>query len=182
MNNLLVKDHSELDSVARSVLVALDSNDAALVHRKLDYFWARLAMHVRAEHLHLFPALLRAHEFLPPEKKSRLSLKSVESQITRLKTDHDFFMRELGQAVKQIRDLKKSDQVANPSKLVEVREKLSGVLRRLEAHNELEESEVYRWAETLLDPAERAELENRMEKELENLPPRFERSNGGKSQ
>ncbi len=32
------------------------------IFEKLDIFWARLAMHIRAEHLHLFPVTLKALE------------------------------------------------------------------------------------------------------------------------
>lgn len=37
-----------------------DRGGARGVFERLDYLWARLAVHVRAGHLHLFPALLAA--------------------------------------------------------------------------------------------------------------------------
>ena len=105
MNSLLANDHAELDALADALVASLDGSDAQCIHRNLDYFWARLAMHIRAEHLHLFPALLRACRTLPAEAESGTSPKILESRIERLKDDHDFFMRELAAAVKQAREL-----------------------------------------------------------------------------
>jgi hypothetical protein len=67
-----------------------------------------------------------------------------------------------------------SDQ---PGTLREVREKIDAVSRRLDTHNALEESEVYRWAALLLDPPEQTALNENIQRELENLPPRFRKPN-----
>ena|SRR5688572_24309031 len=176
MNNLLAADHAELDALLKEIFAELESGDAGRVYQSLDFFWARLAMHIRAEHLHLFPALLRAFDSPQVEEKRGLSLKIIKSKIAQLKSDHDFFMRKLSAAIKQIRELQGINQSDNSPPLSSVREKIFAVRRRLELHNEIEESEVYRWAETLFDAAERVDLNERMRKELENLPPRFDKS------
>jgi hypothetical protein len=118
---LLADDHSELDRLADALLAEPAAHDAGRVFEKLDYFWARLAMHIRAEHLHLFPALRRAFETLPPEKQDAVTLNSIEQQIARLKSDHDFFMRELARAVKRLREARASGQSESSAILADVR-------------------------------------------------------------
>ena len=56
---LLADDHSAVDKLLLSVRAALEAQDASRSHAALDLFWARLAVHIRAEHLHLFPAVLQ---------------------------------------------------------------------------------------------------------------------------
>lgn len=64
---------------------------------------------------------------------------------------------------------------ANKSEtLKDAREKIIAVKNRLDAHNETEEAEIYLWADTLLPTAKRIALNEKMRKDLENLPPRFE--------
>ena len=63
--------------------------------------------------------------------------------------------------------------------LAAVRARLAAVTARLARHNELEEREVYRWTEELLDESERAALNVDLRREIENLPPRFGPSGGG---
>ncbi|HSK71996.1 MAG TPA: hypothetical protein VK892_09900 [Pyrinomonadaceae bacterium] len=177
MNNLLASDHSELDEMLRELFSALETGDVEESFKKLDVLWARLAMHIRAEHLHLFPAILRIFDLDGETIKMKSltpSLETAQNAIKQLRDDHDFFMHELAFAIKQMREMRKKD-IQNISKqLSEVHQKVIAVSRRLEAHNELEESEVYRWADTLLNSAERAALNEKMQKELDNLPPRFD--------
>ena len=173
MNNLLADDHSELDELLAELFAALDSGDVERIYEKLDFFLARLAMHIRAEHLHLFPAILGAFEPKEPTKERRaLSFEFAQSTIAKLHDDHDFFMRELISAIKQIHGLRENNRNAS-SHILTARETIIAVSRRLETHNEFEESEVYQWADILLNPSERAALNERMQKEIDNLPPRF---------
>src|ERR1044072_7340629 len=58
--DILVNDHAEVDALLRGLWDAFEGGEAEEVLAKLDYLWARLAVHIRAEHLHLFPALLAA--------------------------------------------------------------------------------------------------------------------------
>ncbi len=174
MPALLAHDHSELDELLAGFFAALSAGQLEQSFAQLDRFWARLAMHIRAEHLHLFPILLRALETPRQRKESRgPSLEIGRSTISRLQEDHDFFMRELAAAVKQLGRLRWH---AEEPGLREVQEQVDRVRQRLETHNELEESQVYRWAELLLEPAERVALNDKMQRELGNLPPRFKRS------
>ncbi|MEO6871479.1 MAG: hemerythrin domain-containing protein [Chthoniobacterales bacterium] len=170
MPALLAHDHSELDELLAGFFAALSARRLEQSFSQLDRFWARLAMHIRAEHLHLFPTLLRALE-RPLKKGGRgPSLEIARSTISRLQEDHDYFMRELAAAVKQLGALR-----SHPSEpgLRAVQEQVGGVSRRLETHNELEESQVYPWADLVLESAEHVVLDERMQKELGNLPPRF---------
>ena len=62
--------------------------------------WARLAVHIRTEHLHLFPAIARR-------------VNAAERAIDRLRADHDFFMRELAQAIAILREFPQGIVTAN---------------------------------------------------------------------
>ena len=175
-NNLLAHDHSDLDGLLGELFAALDAGDVERADEKLDFFWARLAMHIRAEHLHLFPAILGAFESEKQTKESSApSFETAQKIINQLRDDHDFFMHELISAIKEMRDLRAKNRDAS-KRLSQVRETITAVNRRLETHNELEESEVYQWIETLLDTPERAALNERMQREIDNLPPRFGKS------
>ena len=60
MSERLAHDHAELGKLLGEVKAALDNKDVARTNASLDLFWARLAIHIRAEHLHVFPALVDA--------------------------------------------------------------------------------------------------------------------------
>jgi Hemerythrin HHE cation binding domain len=89
---LLSDDHEAVYEVLQQLVTALNKKDVQTSHAKLDLLWARLAVHIRAEHLHLFPAI---------------ASKSSEAQsiIDKLRADHDFFMRKLAQAIGVLREL-----------------------------------------------------------------------------
>lgn len=173
VSQLLSVDHSELDEMLGELFEALDAGDVEQIYKRLDIFWARLAMHIRAEHLHLFPAILQA---VKPESEQFISATDVQSTIEKLQEDHNFFMRELTDAIKQIRVLRENNQNEKQNNLLIVREKVFGVYNLLRTHNELEEADVYQWADALLKPFERADLNEKMRRELVNLPPRFGKS------
>ena len=172
---LLAHDHSELDAELAGLVSALADGDAARSLKALDLFWARLAVHIRAENIHLFPALLRTAEVSRGSRSTSgvPESKEIRKLVAQLRDDHDFFMSELAAAVKQLRALCRSGQ---PGGLREVREKIDAVSRRLDAHNALEESEVYGWAALLLDPPKQIALNENIRRELENLPVRFRKS------
>lgn len=175
MDFSLAEDHSELDALLGELFAALDENDARQAFQKLDYFWARLAMHIRAEHLHLFPAIL--NRFGQAEIISAPNLETAQNALEKLREDHDFFMRELAAAIKQMRETL-DGKSKNDGGLRAVEEKIRAVRNRLEKHNELEETEVYQWL-AFMDESTRLDLNERMKKELENLPPRFDRFRRG---
>lgn len=172
---LLAQDHVSLDGLLSDLINALDSGDAGLSLARLDTFWARLGLHIRAEHLHLFPAILAAlREKSVAEVYITPSLSEAEEAIEELRLDHDFFMRELAGAVKLLRELSaKSEPGMVLRELEGVRAKVLAVNGRLLAHNRLEESRVYLWAVGLLRRCEQSALAARLQQELENLPPRF---------
>ena len=171
-NHLLIDDHSELDRVIRQVLEEISVGEQPLAFILLDYFWARLAMHIRAEHLHLFPTLLRAVPSGGPQEKAAES-SSIATVIEQLRSDHDFFMSELAGAIKIMRKELEENSVISPLNLEDVRKRIEYVGRRLLHHNELEESRVYPFIDLLLPKDEAHELHLRMKRELDNAPARL---------
>ncbi len=174
---LLAHDHSELDAAVAGLVSALANGDAARSLERLDFFWARLAVHIRAENIHLFPTLLRAVEASPGSSAPAVPApEDIRDIVRRLREDHDFFMNELAEAMKQLRGLSRND---HPGDLRGVVERVGAVSRRLETHNALEESQVYHWAARLLDLPEQRALNDNICRELENLPTRFRQTGKG---
>lgn len=163
----LIDDHAAVDKLLKQIQAALGSKDLEVVHAKLDLFWARLAVHIRAEHLHLFPTVLRAVNdgFAP-------SLAEAQTSISQLRRDHDFFMHELARAVEITRQLL-TERSGLEQGLNNVKNIVSEVESRLVRHNESEESQIYNWATTLLNPEEQATLASQITAELRKHPPRF---------
>ena len=102
----LFHDHQSLDSVLAELLSALRRRDAHGSYRELDLFWARLAMHIRAEHLHLFPVLLSA---VTDDREPSAS--EVKTVIDDLRRDHEFFMRELAAAIATMKRIERIARV-----------------------------------------------------------------------
>lgn len=174
MPDLLERDHEELDAVLGELFLALDGGDKDESFARLDLLWARLAIHIRAEHLCLFPAILCAPQALLNGTGGAPRLEEAQSAIGLLRSDHDFFMHELAKAINLMRALKSiTDADATGECLRKVRSIVLSVNNRLSAHNQLEEKQVYGWIDVLLDEAERSALNARVRRELENLPPRF---------
>jgi hypothetical protein len=170
----LIHDHAELGHLLNQLNVALNSNDIARTHVALDLFWARLAVHIRAEHLHLFPTILRAaSRSLSEPPEGILPAGEPGNTIDDLRRDHDFFMRELSQAIAITRGLLANFERDTTAQLGEVKNRIVAVRDRLIKHNEIEETGIYLWSSSLLNDSERAELTSQVQKELENLPPRF---------
>jgi Hemerythrin HHE cation binding domain len=174
MPDLLERDHEELDGVLGELLLALDHSDKDESFARLDLLWARLAIHIRAEHLCLFPAILGAPQALLTGSGGAPLLEEAQSAIGILHSDHDFFMHELAKAITLMRALKTTSDVgAIGDSLREVHRIVLSVKTRLSAHNQLEENQVYGWIDVLLDEAELSALNARVQRELENLPSRF---------
>jgi hypothetical protein len=163
--DLLVGDHAEVDALFRELWQEFDGVDARGVFEKLDYLWARLAVHIRAEHLHLFPALLGADAAPAPWE--------VRAAVEHLREDHDFFMHELAGTVNDARELAAQDGPPERERLLQIRGRALAVAERLAEHNRLEEEQVYLWPVLLLDEAELDAVREGMRREIENLPPRF---------
>ena len=175
MNSLLEHDHEKLGGILSGLFTALDVGDVEESFKRLDLFWARLGVHIRAEHLCLFPAIL--HKLNSGRKQcggDTPSLDEARQAIAQLRTDHDFFMRELASAVKKMRDLRVPPGNQSAANILQfVRGRVAAVSHRLESHNELEEEQVYRWADQLLNLREQTRLAAKLRQEIENLPPRF---------
>ena len=171
---LLAEDHEALAKLLTALLAALDEGDAVTVFARLDLFWARLAMHIRAEHLHLFPAILRALDGDPGERADKTAAPAeAREAIAQLHRDHDFFMHELAAAIKIMRDCRTKAGDDGATAIETVRQMIAKVRDRLEVHNQLEEDMVYRWPAKLLAPAEQTALAAQIRGEIRNLPPRF---------
>ena len=142
----------------REVCREIHGDDETRLFELLDYFWARLAMHIRAEHLHLFPAILQA---IGQEDDAAQIGNAIES----LRADHNFFMKELARLMKSRRDAAAT---------------IDAVASRLKTHNEIEESLIYSLVARLLPLQDQSELAVRVKCELDNLPRRFKTIDHGK--
>lgn len=153
------------------VFEALKRADRRKTLQKLDYFWAILAVHIRAEHLHLFPVLLRKARASGLPERLIDAVRRLPDDISTLKRDHDFFVREIGKDVNRLR-VGNTEEAVNLD-LGDVQKNLIVVAQRLQDHNELEEKDIYPLAETLLTAEEIADLKVSIAMELANIPPRF---------
>lgn len=170
---ILKHDHNKLARQLETLKSSLQ-NCGLDEFQVLDLFWAQLAVHIRAEHLCLFPAILGADrkqfgvDGVP-------SFEKVELAIAQLRSDHNFFMDQLAEAVKTFREiLVQSPPAAElATKLDSISARVSVVASRLESHNLLEEEQVYTWPQLILDSNQLDDLSASMKKELENLPARF---------
>ena len=172
IEELLAKDHRQLDKLLGAVLAALQGENSIEAFETLDLFWARLAMHIRAENLHLFPSVLNKVKGDYPDRNCEyLPSMEVEKAIERLTADHNFFMQQLSRAIRILRETRIASNLT--SEFETVREIIGGVSERLTAHNELEELIIYQMPRKLLPREEQIELATRIRRELEKLPPRF---------
>ena len=167
-------DHRSLDNLRQQLQRALANRELEDTRTKLDLFWARLAVHIRAEHLHLFPVVLNSMGNEQPAPVFAPTTAEAEALIATLQSDHDFFMSELASAVKIIRSLPAaSDPSGADEALHQIRRKVEGVCQRLLTHNEIEENQIYRWVSMVLTIEEQVELERRICAELNKRPARF---------
>ena len=154
-------DHEAVGEVLEQLLTALENEDVQASYSRLDLLWARLAVHIRAEHLHLFPAVATVSS-------------EAQSIIDALRVDHDFFMRELAGAIGVLRELPTSlDSASDRAQLAAVGDTVREIEKRLASHNAIEEKQIYGLAGTILSEPEQIELAKRINAELENRPPRF---------
>ncbi len=164
MNKVLSHDHKEIDVLLANLFNTMKTGDAEAVFTALDIFWARLAMHIRAEHLHLFPAVLAGADGT-----------QVTKTVEELRADHDHFMHELADAVKTMRGILKTPAAAVPA---EMKRMIGGMALRLARHNQIEESKIYPLAAGSLSVEECDELEASIKQELDNFPKRFKQDGG----
>lgn len=177
---VLVDDHWEVGVLINDLLAALDEGDKSRSFARLDLLWARLAVHIRAEHLCLFPSILSALDqpsnFSPTDAPSSDHAREV---LERLREDHDYFMVELAKAVNTAREWGLPGNEPSSDHFLEIKQRVLSISNRLQEHNQMEEEQVYLWPAILLTPAGCAEMSARMKREIENLPPRFSTGSGG---
>jgi len=171
--NLLEEDHRSIDDFVAQLCAALEAQDAEQSFALLDLVWARLAVHIRAEHLCLFPALLDAARQPSTSAEDVACFDEAQSVINRLRLDHDFFMVELARAVNKMREIASQDSDAADERLRAVRQTISAVKARLAEHNKLEEEQVYRWPASLFDSSQQAQLAECVRRQIKNMPSRF---------
>lgn len=160
VESILTADHRELDRLLSAACDDLRLGDARRALASVDLFWARLAVHIRAEHLRLFPAIRSA------------AGPGIEPELVRLKDDHNFFMRSLGDLIKQLRTLTETGSDVDPDTAQFFVHEFRG---RMDEHNKIEESRVYRFAGEVLSEQEYETLKSEVSAELANLPLRFGR-------
>ena len=176
---LMEKDHEALDEVLQRLDSSLERHELLSSFELLDLFWARLAVHIRAENVRLFPAILSARSEVVDAALP--SLREVQSTIQQLKVDHNFFMDELAQAVRQMRQLVKAefyDQRRLVTELSWIRDRVDAVSNRLREHNKSEEEQVYAWPGLMMNGSRLRILEDAIRHEIKNLPPRFREESG----
>jgi iron-sulfur cluster repair protein YtfE (RIC family) len=159
VQQILTSDHREVDGLLREVFAAVASADGRRTLEALDVLWARLAVHIRAEHLRLFQVLA---QYADGDGQTM-------NLLARLKEDHNFFMTELAAAVKIARLPSGAD-----ASFEKVRQIVEKVAERLSEHDRIEESEVYPLAESPNLPSEDVDrLAAGIRHELDNLPSRL---------
>lgn len=173
---LLTNDHAKVGAIFSELCASLSACRKERAFELLDMAWARLAVHIRAEHLRLFPAILDALAASQEDDEAvaLVTLDEARDLFARLREDHNFFMDEMASAVKIMRELLAStDNESEARSLSIVRSKIDSVASRLEQHNRLEEEKLYRWPAMLLNRTEQARLETDVRREIQNLPARL---------
>jgi iron-sulfur cluster repair protein YtfE (RIC family) len=172
VESLLEDDHESLGQLLTELDAELAKHNFPRAFELLDLFWARLAIHIRAEHLHLFPALTNARASLFTGKGALPTRDEANTVLVTLRSDHDFFMKELAGMVKSARRVR-AGQAEDFNVAEELGRRLTVIRKRLEAHNRVEEERAYAWPALIFDEPTIAELAERLRRELDNLPPRF---------
>ncbi|MBK7292242.1 MAG: hemerythrin domain-containing protein [Holophagaceae bacterium] len=153
LNARLTADHGEIEGLFRDARMALERDLQAEAHTVVDRIWMRLAVHIRAEHKVVFPALVEVRP-------------DLQSVLQALHEDHDYFMSALAGAVKAMKG--PSPDVAL------IRAALEAVGLRLDSHNAIEEETIYPAADEL--PREqRLQVLEDVSRELAFLPIRHGR-------
>jgi hemerythrin superfamily protein len=161
--NSLSLDHDELDGLLVGIFESINEADLEGTFRRLDIFWARLAVHIRAEHIHLFPAISGLSSSVDPDSR----FAKLPDQITRLRADHEYFMKDLSAIIKSMRAAENNRSEV----LKQANETLIALKGRLLEHNRIEEEQIYNVGKSFLEDIEN--ISAAVETELANLPPRL---------
>ena len=173
----LKSDHAVLAEILDQLKIQLAKPDLPWAFETLDLFWASLAVHIRAENICLFPALLSAPRSKFGEWNNVPDFEAAKIAIEGLRADHCLFMTELGQSMKELRGLIIHPENYSVTDVVaDLRRRINSLGELLHEHNEKEEEVVYRWPSLLLDDESLNQLEVGIVTEIENMPPRFARA------
>jgi hypothetical protein len=171
--SFMQQDHEELAELLQELYRELDEGEVVRSYQLLDLFWVRLAVHIRAENVCLFPAILNAPLDRFGSTNDLPTIDRARATVARLREDHNLFMNKLTTAIKITREvLEAGGEIDVAGKLELVRENVVAVAEVLEEHNSVEEKEVYKWPRALLTESELARLESAVRMEIGNLPPR----------
>src|SRR5438128_5405129 len=105
----LEEDHRSIGDLIAGLCEALAELNVVQSFALLDLVWARLAVHIRAEHLCLFPALLDAARERSSAENGSGRFNEAQKAINQLRRDHDFLMTELARAVNVMRGISPLD-------------------------------------------------------------------------
>ena len=171
---ILSNDHVELGALLLELLSSLDEANVDEAYARLDTLWARLAVHIRAENVQVFPDILRALDAQTAAARQEVETSArLRASIERLRSDHDVFMSELKDAVKAMRPvIDDRDGKRTAVVLQSLRDRLGALEGAFESHNR-EEDSVYPMAASVLDSAEMGDLMERVRRELVALPLRL---------
>jgi iron-sulfur cluster repair protein YtfE (RIC family) len=157
--DILEADHAELHVLLERTFSAIRGRNLTASYAATDLFWARLAMHIRAEHLHLFPLVRERGDA------------RILGILDELRHDHDMFMTELARAIKALR---LAFHFGNEEEtLVTVRQLVERVADRLKIHDEVEERKIYPLVADTMRGADGRRLSEGIIRELQNYPQRF---------
>lgn len=170
----LKTDHQVLDEMLNQLTIQLAKPDLAWAFENLDLLWGSLAVHIRAENICLFPAILNAprerfgtNNSIPPYVEARAT-------VEQLRIDHNSFMNELGQAMKELRAMIiRPESYSVEVTVCDLRKRIGLFADALHRHTEIEEKQVYLWPALLLDQDSLERLKVGVRSEIENLPARF---------
>ncbi len=163
---ILEADHRAIDRLYARLDDALDRKDFVDIYSVTDLIWMRLAVHIRAEHKVLFPAILK-------HAGGEADATGLGHQLEELRTDHDMFMVELARAISFLRNSAWHTGCPDCSEeFAGVAQRTWLVRKRLVPHNELEERVVYPLAGQLPE-GERLKVAEAIRRELDTLPARF---------
>jgi hypothetical protein len=173
VESLLENDHRSLGKLFAELDAELAESNVSRAFELLDLFWARLAVHIRAENLHLFPQFANISAISSTGRAGVPSPEEAQNMLSRLRSDHDFFMKELADMIKAMREMVGSQQSCL-EELKKWRQRLTLIKERLDQHNQLEEKQVYLWPALIFDEQRITRLCERLHHELNNLPPRLQ--------
>jgi hypothetical protein len=165
-------DHEVLDGMLNQLVIQLGKPDLPWAFESLDLFWASLAIHIRAENICLFPAILNA----PRDRFGKRGVPSYEEAraiIEQLKNDHNFLMTQLGDSMKGLRAMILHPEYSVGISISELRDRIATVGDRLYKHKAVEEEKVYLWPAVLLNEDSLEQLNAGVATEIQNMPSRF---------